>query len=115
MHFNWYQIFALDTAGKVQKMLSSQSTIRRLSRESEMLKTYGSIIAEKGKCSSIEKVKDTNSVQYIMHHPVKKKLRYTIFLRPSVRDCSSIRLRFFQSCFWRTRAYDVDIVVIVVL
>ena len=54
----------------------TQSTIMRLSREPELLKTYSSIIAEQEMRGFIEKVKDSHQesdrVHYIPHHPVKK-------------------------------------------
>ena len=73
----------------------TQSTIWRLSREPELLKTYSSIIAEQEMRGFIEKVKDTDlesdRVHYITHHPVKK-------------DSSTIPIRIVYDCSCRQSA-----------
>ena len=73
----------------------TQSTIRRLSREPELLKTYSSIIAEQEMRGFIEDVKDTDlesdRVHYIPHHLVKK-------------DSSTIPIRIAYDCSCRQSA-----------
>ena len=73
----------------------TQSTIRRLSREPELLKTYSSIIAEQEMRGFIEKVKDTDlesdCVHNIPHHPVKK-------------DSSTTPIRIAYDCSCRQSA-----------
>ncbi|XP_063418161.1 uncharacterized protein LOC134700945 [Mytilus trossulus] len=55
----------------------TENVIRKLSEDPKMLKVYGQIIKDQERRGFIEKVKDFNIskgiVQYIPHHPVKKK------------------------------------------
>jgi hypothetical protein len=80
----------------------TEATIRRLSQEPEVLKTYGEIIADQLKGGVIEKVdqqEDEHTVHYIPHHGVKKdsvttpiRIVYDCSCRqsrdqPSLNDC----------------------------
>ena len=79
----------------LQILRRTQSTIRLLSREPELLKTYSSIISEQEMRGFIEKVKDTDlesdRVHYIPHHPVKK-------------DSSTTPIRIVYDCSCRQSA-----------
>ncbi|VDI51319.1 Hypothetical predicted protein [Mytilus galloprovincialis] len=78
------------------------SLINRLSREPEMMKVYGDIIADQEKRGFVEKVQDENAgekIHYIPHHAVKKdspttpiRIVYDCSCRessdkPSLNDC----------------------------
>ncbi|XP_053380934.1 uncharacterized protein LOC123562061 [Mercenaria mercenaria] len=68
----------------------TESTIRRLSQEPDMLKKYGEIISEQERRGFIEKINDvaqtSNAVHYIPHHPVRKESSTTPIR--IVYDCS---------------------------